>query len=494
MLILAACTRAADGRDPMPLIGGSGTGTPVGAAPTAAPILPTDTPFPTPAYTPTPDAPHTIPPLREQTVEYHVQPGDTLSIIARAHNVSVEAILSENALADPNLLSIGQRLVIPPPVPVGTAPNFKIVPDGEMVYGPALANFDIENYIAGTSGYIKGYLEEVNGELMNSAQIVQLVAHNYSVSPRLLLALLEHQGGWLSQAEPDGNQDFPMGLLDGSRTGLYRQLAWTADQLNRGFYLWRAEALAAFVTQDGAVVLPRARTNAGTIAVQYFFAALYPYDAWRDQVRAQGFQNTFVRLFGYPFESSAPETDFAALTQPVLQLPFQRGETWSFTGGPHGGWDSGSGWAALDFAPPGEPRGCVLAEQWTLAVADGVVLRAANGTVILDLDGDGFEQTGWVILYLHIDSSERVRAGTRLQAGDRIGHPSCEGGISSGTHLHIARRYNGEWIPAGQPAQPFVMDGWVPEGTGELYDGYLRREGVVVEAFNGQSEINAISR
>ena len=136
----------------------------------------------------------------------------------------------------------------------------------------------------------------------------------------------------------------------------------------------------------------------------------------------------------------------------------------------------------------------MIADQWVRAVADGVILRSESGSVVQDLDHDGSAQTGWVILYLHIDSSDRVRTGTLLQAGDPIGHPSCEGGISSGTHLHIARRYNGEWIPADHAEAPFTMDGWVPAGTGELYDGFLRREGTVVEAFNGQSEINEISR
>ena len=59
-----------------------------------------------------------------------------------------------------------------------------------------------------------------------------------------------------------------------------------------------------------------------------------------------------------------------------MQLPFEKGTTWSFTGGPHGGWDSGSAWAALDFAPPGEPAGCVSSDAWVVAVADGLILRA----------------------------------------------------------------------------------------------------------------------
>jgi len=79
---------------------------------------------------------------------------------------------------------------------------------------------------------------------------------------------------------------------------------------------------------------------------------------------------------------------------------------------------------------------------------------------VLDLDGDGNERTGWVILYLHLASQDMIRQGVMVKIGDPIGHPSCEGGKATGTHVHIARKYNGEWIPA-DGALPFTSTvGW----------------------------------
>jgi hypothetical protein len=164
-----------------------------------------------------------------------------------------------------------------------------------------------------------------------------------------------------------------------------------------------------------------------------------------------------------------------------LRLPWPDGETWYYTGGPHGGWGSGSAWAALDFTPPGDAAGCAETADWVTASAPGLIIRSSGGEVVLDLDGDGLEQTGWTILYLHIGSTDRIAAGTPVLPGDRLGHPSCEGGVSNGTHVHIARRYNGQWITADGPI-PFVLSGWQAKGAINEYDGTLVRGDVVLEA------------
>jgi hypothetical protein len=166
----------------------------------------------------------------------------------------------------------------------------------------------------------------------------------------------------------------------------------------------------------------------------------------------------------------------ANVAQPQLSLPFVRGQLWSLTGGPHSAWirDNDGGWAALDFAPASEQSGCVKSDMWVIAPAGGLITRSANGVVMLDLDGDGHEQTGWVVMFLHIATLGRVPAGTFVNAGDLIGHPSCEGGEATGTHTHIARKYNGEWIAADGPL-PFTLSGYVAHQGEKMYQGYLTK-------------------
>jgi len=466
--------------------------TPIAGAPT--PFLPPTRVPGAPILTPTPDSPHKLPALRTEPEEYVVQPGDTLGIIAQRYGVSLEELIAANPLPNPNLLEIGQLLTIPVPIPQGAGPGFKIIPDSELVYGPASASFNIAAFIQAQGGYIAGYREELEDKEFSAAQIVERVAREYSVNPRLLLAVLEYQGGWLSKTDlSQGKIDYPIGMREPWRQGLYRQLAWAANSLNRGYYWWRVSAVATWILGDGSVVPIDPTINAGTAGVQHMFAPLYGREEWEAAITADGLLETYNALFGYPFDLAIEPLLPPGLRQPDMQLPFEPEVEWAFTGGPHGGWGDGSAWAALDFAPPSEALGCIPSQAWVVAVADGLILRASDGAVIQDLDGDGYEQTGWVVLYMHIESRDRVRPGAFLRAGERIGHPSCEGGISSGTHVHLARRYNGEWIPADQTL-PFVLDRWVSRGAGKEYDGFLERSGHSVEAWAGRSADNSIQR
>lgn len=447
-----------------------------------------------PVSSPTPDPPHPLPTLRVEPERYTVQSGDTLGQIAQRFSVSLQKLVLENALSNPNLLEIGQILAIPPPDPGAPGPAFKIIPDSELVYGPASVGFDIARFVQEQGGYLATYWEEVENVTLSGVQVVERIAYEYSLNPRLLLALLEYQSGWVTKDRPEESTlEYPVGVQDMRRKGLYRQLAWAANYLNLGYYLWRVNGIGAWITFSGEMVPIDPTINAGTAGVQHMFSLMFDRPTWESAVSEQGLFTVYNTFFGNPFERAVEPLLPPGLSQPPLQLPFEDSKVWAFTGGPHGGWGSGSAWAALDFAPHTRPLGCTQSDEWVVAVADGVIVRADNGAVVQDLHGDGLEQTGWTVLYMHIETRDRVQPGVYLRAGERIGHASCEGGVSSGTHLHLARRYNGEWIPADQTI-PFVLDGWVSRGAGREYNGFLQREGQSIEAYEGRSPINEIQR
>jgi len=448
----------------------------------------------TPVLTPTPNPSRVIPTPNLESQEYVVQPNDTLGQIARQYGVNLASLIEANNLANPDHLEVGQVLTIPAPEPLPPGPDFKIIPDSELVYSPATVGFNIAQFVNQHNGYLIHYREELDNRSFTGANIIARVAMENSVNPRLLLAVLEYQSGWVTQPNPElRTHDYPMLFIDKSRTGLYHQLSWAANNLDRGYYIWRAGGYANYVLQDDSVIPPASTLNPGTAGVQYFFSLLYGKEDWEKAVSQDGLFATFYTLFGYPFDYTIDPLLPPDLAQPVMQLPFEKGDVWSFTGGPHGGWADGSGWAALDFAPPGEAQGCVDRDAWVVAVADGLILRADIGAVVQDLDGDGIEQTGWTVLYMHVATRDRVEPGKFLHAGERIGHASCEGGYSTGTHLHLARRYNGEWIPA-DGSLPFILDGWISSGDGTYYNGFLTKNGVVVEAWEERRTENQISR
>ncbi len=438
---------------------------------------------------PTPDPTR---PLQSAVIDqYIVQPGDTLTGISARFGVQLETLLVVNDIANADILQVGQVLQLPAP-PTERGSDFKIIPDSRLVRAPGSGAFDIAGFIESQPGYINGMVEVVDEHIMTAAQIIERISLDYSVDARLLLALLEFKAGWLSNPQPDETlRAYPMGAPANAagvdRLGLYRQLAWAADQLNLGYYGWKLRGLTIIEFDDGVRLLYSPNINAGTVGVQYFLSRNSSYLTWNEQIAPNGFYSVYARYFGDPFVNAIEPIIPPGLTQPNLLFPFSQGETWFFTGGPHGGYGTGSAWASIDFAPPDErPQGsspCYISDYFATAAAPGLVVRSESGFVVLDLDMDGDESTGWTLVYLHLAERDRVLAGTMVDVGDRLGRPSCEGGFSNGTHMHFGRRYNGEWIPVtcdvcapGYERPPFVIDGWTVIGLpGQEYQGYLVR-------------------
>lgn len=494
LITLSGCVQPAPGSRPWLL---ESTSAPSGSVedeiPTAI-TLPTEPP---PGYvfpTPTPDAPRELAKLRENTEQYVVQYGDYLSLIADRYNLDVNLLIAANPNINPNWLAVGQVITIPAPTPSADPSSFKIIPDSELVFGPMSSTLDIDSFIRKQGGYLASYTGQANGHNLSGAEIVKLVSAEFSVNPRLLLALLEWSSGWVTHRSPSqSTRDYPMGYIEPGHKGLFDQLSWAANQLNHGYYAWKAYGISYVICKDGSLVMLSPTVNAGTVAVQYLMASLLNLNDWQQAVSENGVYAVYSSLFVIPFDLAIEPLVPAGLSQPSLVLPFEPGDYWSFTGGPHAGWGSGSNWAALDFAPPGTLFGCYSSSAWVTAVADGLILRSKDGEVVQDLNGDGLEQTGWTILYMHIESRDRVAAGTYVKAGDRIGHASCEGGVSNGTHVHIARRYNGEWISA-YGTLPFVMSGWTPYLTGSEYEGTLSNGVNIVYSWDGRTDDNQITR
>ena len=416
-------------------------------------------------------------------VDYTAQTGDTLPALAARFNTTIDEILAANPALPKEITTLypGDALKIPIYYEPLWGNSFQILPDSLFINGPAQIGFDTRAFVDEHPGWLKNYSTLAGGKMRRGGEVIDFVALNYSISPRLLLALAEYQAGALtSEVLPEEKQLYPLGYQDQFHKGIYLQLIWAANLLNNGYYEWRGGTFDTITRLDGSIEHPDPWQNAATVALQNYYSGLLSLEDYQHAIYSEGFYRTYTELFGEPWQN-APAHLPGNLQQPDLTLPFELGKTWTYTGGPHAGWGDGAPLAAIDFAPPASIGGCAPSVQFVTAVADGQIVRAGDAQALLDLDGDADERTGWVIFYLHLASNDLIQPGVLVKTGDFIGHPSCEGGSATGTHVHIARKYNGEWVSAGGPLA-FSLEGWTAGYGAEAYLGTLKKHGRVVEA------------
>jgi LasA protease len=409
--------------------------------------------------------------------QYLAQSGDTLSALAGRFGVEPQEITCAVQIPAKGFIPVDLELSIPKRAAKAPYPN-AVLPDSEVINSPTTLDFDIDRTIRQAGGYLSQYKELVQGEQLSGVEIIQRVALESSVNPRFLLALLELRSGWV-RGLPNARtaEKYPIGFHISGWEGLYKELVITATHLNLGYYGWREGSLVQLQFQDGHVAQTSPELNAGSIAVQSLLAKLYPSDKWQSAIYGPGgLLEIYQELFGDPWRRAAAIGSLFpnGISQPTLELPFAPGERWSLTAGPHPSWKTGSPGGALDLAPVTGEKQCAVSHAWVLASAAGLVVRSERNVVAIDLDGDGHEQTGWVIFYMHIADQDRISAGNQVKTDDPLGHPSCEGGTSTGTHVHIARKYNGEWIAADGPL-PFVLSGWQAFAGQKAYLGGLKK-------------------
>lgn len=438
------------------------------------PMAPTSVPAPTserPEYKP------------GELVDYIAQSGDTLPALASRFNTTIAEIMEANPVipADATTMPPG----FPMKIPIYYLPlwgtTFQSIPDQAFVNGLAQIGVNTTALVASTDGWLKNYRVYAGDKWRTGPEMVDYIAANYSVSPRLLMAILEYQAGGLSDPETPTTK-YVLGFKRRYYESPYLQLIIVANTLNNGYYNWRAGNLTEFELPDGSIVRPDPWQNAGSVAIQYYFSHLYSGDKFHAAIGPDGLARTYKEFFGDPWADPVI-TIPGSLQQPELSFPFPAGHTWTYTGGPHTGWGTGEPFSAVDFAPPTEFSGCfaVKEDEYSIAMADGLVVRSDADGMVIDLDKDGDERTGWVLYYLHLALSGRVQAGVQVNAGDMVGYPSCEGGHVTGTHVHVARKYNGEWILADGPLA-FNFEGWIVHNGAVAYQGTLTRGAATIRA------------
>jgi len=352
-----------------------------------------------------------------------------------------------------------------------------LIDDHELVLDPHLYSFDVHDFLARRSSILSDYVVDWWGQTLTAPVAIETLAYRYSVSPKVLLVLIEMQTGLVTARSASRDLlQAPLGDLshlanhnDSVPRGFTAQLDWAASTLADSYDSHRMYVSSDhLILADGQRVDLDASINPGSYAVQFTLAQILGKDAWYEATAPQTgvFSRIFQRLLGSP--TNAPlYASVSEQTIPDAYLPWEAKRTWTFIGGPHP-WGSSPTWSAVDFASP-DPQGCDGTpdyDDWIVAARGGTVVHAEGNLVVIE------HVDGWSTGYFHVGSDGMVSTGS-INRGERIGHPSCEGGSAYGDHVHFDIRRNGERIAISGT----VLSGWTIHNGSEPYLGYMSKSG-----------------
>lgn len=346
-------------------------------------------------------------------------------------------------------------------------------PANSLVYGyDEMFQFDIE-----------AFLQARAPAIASQAEAISHWAGYSSISPKVLIALMEQQTGVISRAQK-GVPNRPFGNLSRAN-GFAEQVRDVAHQLATKLYARATAPGAALADQAEFATAAPGTTNASSANTDNPLYALFENRMGIDANLNQSltdFAQTYQRLFGQPFNlyqtrGALYAPSLAGPANGVLNFPFPAGATW-YVGGAHT--DTGQGnypLSSLDMSLGGG-WGSNQSNVWVSASAGGTFKRHSS------CFAEVVHANGWSTTYYHLMNIQ-YNSGAAVSKGVRIANPAntkaqalCNGGHSTGPHEHWSLKNNGSYYHLNG----VYLSGWQITATGTSYDTncsrfYLTRNG-----------------
>ncbi len=364
-------------------------------------------------------------PYSEGPVVHLVKPGESLSAIAREYGTTVAALVQANAISNPNLIYVGQRLVIPSseesPAQISTAYT---VQRGDTLSAIALRFGTTVAALAQANGLSNPNLIYVGQRLLIPALSLALPAPLTAVE---LSPPQVPQGGTLVIKVRSKEMVDLKGRL-GDQTlkfvpgeGYYWALVGFPPWSPAGAHLWSilaTDSQGRTVEASGAVVVRMADFPTQYIDLPPDRESLLDPDLVQAEwarVSALLAQVTPVKSWQGPFQV------------PVSgEVSSVFGARRAYDGGPVADYHMGIDYAADEGVP------VVAANSGRVALAEALTVR--GNTVLID------HGLGVYSGYFHL-SQLAVTAGEEVQRGQLIGYVGSTG-LATGAHLHWEMRIN----------------------------------------------------
>jgi LasA protease len=305
----------------------------------------------------------------------------------------------------------------------------------EFIYSyDEMLNFDIEEYLQAHAPHLVPYAEEISH-----------YAGYSSVSPKVLIALMEHQTGVVTQSSTASKLDRPFGDLS-KKVGFREQLEDISSRLAKEFYrdhsfdlTGRNDKLTSDKDAQNAIMLILSKESDGAMGI------LRKRGGKGDTTSSKEVGKAYRKLFEGKKKEEESKAQLVTISDinDYFQLPFPAGESWR-NGGSHTNHGSGRyPQSSLDFNAGGY-WGDNLSHIWVSSAAPGTIKNHSSCfTEIIHEDG-------WSTTYYHIENIQYV-TGSRVGRDVRVANYAndkpqalCNGGQSTGPHLHFSMKKNGQ--------------------------------------------------
>lgn len=383
--------------------------------------------------------------------------------------------------------------------------------DDQFVFNNDLALLDWDDIFANYFPHLQPYKETI-----------MHYAGYYSINPKLLISLIEYKSSLITNPSTTAYNS-PLGDLS-SKKGFKAQLKDVSEKLNKRFYAYKKissqHKKVSYVLEHS----PKS-SSAATIAFASVLSNKHHSKTALNKVKNQTNQtnqtqlfiteqskieskisinsilSAYENVFGQNSEAlmieqqsqkvdtehlqqSARLTSQAAVSTPNLYLPWTSGWSWK-SGGAHG--FDGSTWplSSLDFYYPGGNTGWGGNKPAVYAAHAGTVTWYSRCNMRIT------HASGIATNYYHMDNLQ-YNSGSYINAGTYIGTYAntrsaslCEGGQSTGPHLHLSLLKNGYY----ESLQGYNFSGYYIQVGNSQYDtncnrNYLWKNGSIYCAGN----------